>query len=143
MSQIQIFLPMSALAMWTLLVLLLIPIYRFRAASRKEVVADDFKLGESKNVPEWVSLANRNYMNLLELPILFYVACLTSFVTNTVETSALVLAWTYVVLRIVHSLVHLVYNNVMHRLAVFALSNVVLVITWVRLIAHLLETASV
>jgi len=143
MSQLQIFFPMSALAVWTLMVLLLIPIYRFRAAARKEVVADDFKLGESRNVPEWVALANRNYMNLLELPVLFYVACLTSFVTNAVEQSTLILAWTYVALRIAHSFVHLVYNNVMHRVLVFASSNIVLVIIWMRLLAHLLETASV
>ena len=107
------------------------------------MVADDFKLGESKNVPEWVAVANRNYMNLLELPILFYVACLTSYVTNTAEPRMMVLAWAYVVLRILHSIVHLSYNNVFHRLTMFALSNIALVTIWISLISHLLETARV
>lgn len=35
---------MSTLAVWTLLGLMLIPIYRFRAASRKEVVIDDLRV---------------------------------------------------------------------------------------------------
>jgi hypothetical protein len=34
------------------------------------------------------------------------------------------MAWTYVGLRAVHSLVHLTYNKVFHRLTLFALSNV-------------------
>jgi hypothetical protein len=50
------------------------------------------------------------------------------------------LAWAYVALRIVHSAIHLTYNKVLHRLGVFALSNVVLVALWVnagvRLLSH-------
>ena len=38
----------------------------------------DFRLGESANVPENIKLVNRNYMNLLELPVLFYVASNTT-----------------------------------------------------------------
>lgn len=139
MSQIQILYPLSALAVWTLLVLLLIPVYRFRASFRHEVVAEDFKLGESSNVPEWVRLANRNYMNLLELPVLFYVVCLTAYVAGAVSQPILILAWVYVGFRITHSIVHLAYNNVFHRLTVFALSNVALVGIWMLLILHLLE----
>jgi hypothetical protein len=48
----------------------------------------------------------------------------------------LVLAWVYVGLRALHSLVHLTYNNVMHRLIVFAAGNVVLAALWVAFFAH-------
>jgi hypothetical protein len=34
---------------------------------------------------------------------------------------------------VVHSIVHLTYNNVVHRLAAFAASAVVLFILWVKL----------
>ena len=40
--------------------------------------------------------------------------------------TAIVLAWFYVGLRALHSGIHLTYNKVQHRLAVFALSNVLL-----------------
>ena len=61
--------PMFALAAWTLIVLLLIPIARVRSARRREIVVDDFKYGESAAVPPAVSIPNRNFMNLLELPM--------------------------------------------------------------------------
>ena len=43
MSNTDILQPLFALALWTSLVLLLIPIARFRAAFRRQVVSDDFK----------------------------------------------------------------------------------------------------
>jgi hypothetical protein len=42
------------------------------------------------------------------------------------------LAWLYVALRAAHSLVHLTYNKVFHRLSVYAASNVVLLALWIR-----------
>lgn len=139
MEPTQIFFPMAALAGWTFAVLLLIPYARFRAAFRGRVTAADFRFGESGNVPGEVSLPNRNLMNLLELPILFYVACITLYVTKSVDGASVYLAWIYVGLRVGHSLVHLTYNNVFHRLTVFAASNVILAVIWIRLIIALAD----
>ena len=94
-------------------------------------MADDFKFGESAKVPGHVAIPNRNYMNLLEVPMLFYVGGLMYFVAGKVDGAALAIAWTYVALRIVHTAIHLTYNNVMHRLIPFAISNVVLLIFWI------------
>jgi hypothetical protein len=127
-----ILLPVFALALWTALILFLLPITRVRAGLRREIRADDFKYGESERVPPRVSLPNRNLMNLLELPVLFYVVCLMLYVTGGASSFAVELAWAYVALRIVHSLVHLTYNRVVHRLAVFALSNAVLFVLWLQ-----------
>jgi hypothetical protein len=135
-----ILLPMGGLALLTFVVLLLIPVRRFRAAFAGQVVAVDFRYGESTRVPGEVSIPNRNYMNLLELPVLFYVVCVLNYVTApTVSAGTLALAWLYVGLRAVHSLVHLTYNNVMHRLAVFVAGNVVLASLWFAFFAHLLR----
>jgi hypothetical protein len=100
------------------------------------VTADDFKFGESAAVPAAVSIPNRNYMNLLEAPVLFYVACLVLFVTAGASPLAVALAWAYVALRVVHSVIHLSYNHVMHRLTAFAFSNAVLVALWVAAAMH-------
>jgi hypothetical protein len=128
--------PIFALAAWTAQVLLLIPFYRVRAGRRREIVTDDFKFGESASVPAYVSIPNRNYMNLLEIPLLFYVVCLLLYVTTGGSRLAVGFAWSYVVLRVLHSLIHLSYNNVIHRLAVFALSNFVLIALWVLAAMH-------
>ena len=135
-----ILLPMGALALLTFAVLLLIPIRRFRAAFAGQVGAGDFRYGESPRVPGEVSIPNRNYMNLLELPILFYVVCVLNYVAGpTVSVATLALAWIYVAFRTLHSLVHLTYNDVMHRLAMFVASNVALAILWIAFFAHLLR----
>lgn len=121
---------MFALAALTITVLGLVAVVRVHAASQGRLKTSDFKLGEAPTVPEKVQLVNRNYMNLLELPVLFYVICLIAYVSQTASPTALVLAWLYVVLRLVHTGVHLSYNHVMHRFAVFAASNGVLIALW-------------
>ena len=133
--------PMFALAAWTLVVLLLIPIARVRSARRREIVVNDFKYGESPAVPPAVSIPNRNYMNLLELPMLFYVVCIVLYVTAGASTTTIALAWAFVALRVVHSLIHLSYNRVLHRLAAFTASNVALVMLWVTAGFHLAAAA--
>lgn len=130
MSQNAIFTPMGVLAFWTFAVLLLIPFQRFRAGFAGKVTADDFKYGESENVPGQVSIPNRAMMNLLELPLLFYVVCLMFFVTGRVSPHIVEVAWIYVGFRLAQTLVHITYNNVMHRLTMFAISNFVLVSLW-------------
>lgn len=139
MASKTIFLPIAALALWTLSVLLLIPIARFKAGAQGHVTAGDFRYGESDRVPAHVKVPNRNFMNLLEVPVLFYLACLVAFLIQAVDPTLLTLAWVYVTLRMGHSCVHLSYNNVMHRLALFATSNVVVVIMWGQLAWRLLQ----
>ncbi|WP_293906892.1 MAPEG family protein [Phenylobacterium sp.] len=131
MPQDLIFGPMGALALLTFTVLGFIPATRFRAGFAGQVTSDDFKLGESARVPPQVAVTNRNYMNLLELPMLFYVAGLMYFVAGRVNVTVLIVAWAYVALRAIHSLIHLTYNKVTHRLVAFALSNAVLAALWI------------
>ena len=137
MDKTSILFPMVALVTLTFAVLLLIPVRRFRAGIAGQIKYDDFKYGESARVPPEVSIPNRNMMNLLELPVLFYVACLTYYVTERIDDAALTLAWAYVGLRVAHSAIHLTYNRVRHRLVVFAVSNVVLIMFWTHLLRAL------
>jgi hypothetical protein len=131
MDNQSILYPIFALALWTGLVLIQIPVARFRSLYRREIVVDDFKYGESESVPTYVSISNRNYMNLLELPVLFYVACLLIYVTGGASQTMVAVAWSYVALRIMHSAIHLSYNAVVHRLIAFAASNFALIALWV------------
>jgi hypothetical protein len=133
--------PLFALAAWTLLVLVLIPIARARSVREREIAPDDFKYGESAKVPGRVSIPNRYYMNLLELPILFYVVGILLYVTGGASSTAIAIAWAFVALRIVHSLVHLTYNHVLHRLAAFTLANVALALLRILAAAHLVAAS--
>ena len=133
MTTTAIFLPVATLALWTLLVLLLVPIARFKAGAAGQVTFDDFKHGESARVPDAVRLPNRVFMNLLEVPVLFYVACAVAFMAGQVDAVILALAWVYVGLRVLHALIYLSYNSVPHRLTAFAVSNVVVSVIWAML----------
>ena len=106
MKSTAIFLPALALMLWTLLVLVQVPIRRFTAYFRKRVGPLDFQCGESSNVPADVALPNRIFMNLLEVPVLFYALAFIAFSTNQVNPVSVGLAWLYVALRVVHSLIY-------------------------------------
>lgn len=129
--QDQLLYAMGALALLTFIVLLFVPIRRFRAAFAGKVGPEDFKYGESGRVPSDVSIPNRNYMNLTELPVLFYAICLMFYVTGRTDQTTVWLAWAYVAARAAHSLVHMTYNNVFHRLTVFVISNLFVIALWV------------
>jgi len=141
MNPESILFPMAALAALTFAVLLIIPYKRIGAGRKGLVTYRDFKYGESEKVPPDVRIPNRNFMNLLEMPVLFYVACLTFYVTKRVDVAVVVLAWIYVGLRVAHSVVHLTYNRVRDRLVVYAASAVVLATIWIRLFRALLSAS--
>jgi hypothetical protein len=79
-----------------------------------------------------------NLKNLFELPILFYVAILLALVLMVQDQPLVQLAWGYVALRYLHSLVHCTYNRVMHRFTVYVASCLVLMVIWARLAAYVL-----
>ncbi|TCS74016.1 hypothetical protein EDC61_101240 [Sulfuritortus calidifontis] len=79
-----------------------------------------------------------NFTNLFELPVLFYVLCLAVAVVGA-ETPALVgAAWVFVGLRVVHSLIHLTYNRVMHRFLVWTVGALWLFGMWIAFTIPLL-----
>ena len=57
--------------------------------------------------PDSVLLINNNIRNQFELPVLFYVVCLTLWALEGVGVVALVAAWLFVLSRVAHAWVHL------------------------------------
>ena len=133
-----IFAPVSVLALWTTVVLAMTGFRRIRAVRARRISAHAFKFGESAAVPEDVAIVNRNLMNLLEMPVLFYVVAIAFYVTHHVGRGPVTLAWVYVALRVLHTCEHLTSNHMLRRLALFATSNFVLVALWIRFVAAVL-----
>ncbi|WP_313928802.1 MAPEG family protein [Pseudoxanthomonas sp.] len=77
--------------------------------------------------------ASDNFRNLFELPVLFYAGVLLAAQIGVSDAGSITLAWAFVALRAVHSVVHCTYNHVMTRFVVYALATLVLVAFWVRL----------
>lgn len=77
--------------------------------------------------------ASDNFQNQFELPVLFYVAVLLALTLLLQDPLLAALAWTFVTLRVLHAVVHVTYNAVMHRFYLFACSALALFMMWVRL----------
>jgi hypothetical protein len=137
MRESDIFEPTIVLALLTFGVLGYMGYKRFSAGFAGRVKGSDFRYGETANVPPDVAVANRNLMNLLEMPVLFYVVCLALYVTGHVTSVTLYLAWAYVALRAAHTAIHLAYNRILYRFAPYALSNLVLLGLWLWFAAAL------
>ena len=50
-----------------------------------------------------------NFRNLFEVPVLFFAVCCALAITDTVTALQLVLAWSYVGLRAIHSFIHIIW----------------------------------
>lgn len=137
----SIFMPMMALVAWTFIIMLYMAYKRWGAGFAGRLKRGEFKVGESADVPVDVRLAGRNFMNLFEVPVLFYVLCLAAAVIHGVSGSLVAMAWIYVALRVVHSLIHVTYNKIMHRFSIYALSNFLLLAMWVMIALDLYRQA--
>ncbi|SLJ84640.1 hypothetical protein DABAL43B_1444 [Psychrobacter sp. DAB_AL43B] len=77
-------------------------------------------------LPESVNLPAYNLQNLFEMPVLFYVICLSAELLRiqdmTLTNWLYQAAWAFVILRAVHSVIQCSYNQVMHRFIVYILS---------------------
>ena len=85
---------------------------------------------------EWVERPARAYMNLLEAPILFYVACALMLVTGKFDGTQVVLAWVFVLTRAVHAFIHIGFNYVPLRFTAFMAGSLTLAVLWARFAAQ-------
>ena len=83
-----------------------------------------------------------NFRNLFEVPVLFYALVATALGTGHVPAWLVLGAWSFVVLRVAHSVIHCTYNKVFHRLAVFLASFALVVALWAVFILSLSARSS-
>lgn len=79
-------------------------------------------------LPNPAKFAAENYNHQFEMPVLFYVICFAAMTVGASSALMVYLAWGYVALRVIHHLIHVNYNNVIHRFLVFSVSSIVLII---------------
>ncbi len=138
-NQAQILLPIAALV--ALVMLITVLMLRERVQEMKARRIHPQKVSTSTQMAGVLqnTRAADNYKNLFEMPVLFVACCLALLTLQAVTPLLLGLAWLYVLLRCVHSTIHVGYNKVMHRFNVFALSALVLLVMWVLLVVNVLQ----
>lgn len=130
----EIIYPIFALVILTITVGFSLGVSRLVSVKKRHVDKRYYKLMSGYEAPEYVQKISRNFTNLLELPILFYVLAVLTITLNINSSFINGLAWGFVVLRLVHSCIHILYNNPKHRFYSFLFSAIILLIMWVELI---------
>src|SRR5713226_3040877 len=124
--------PVIALVVLTAIVGLMMVVYRNAAVIRGTASARYFRTFTADQPAEWVERPARTYMNLLELPVLFYVACLLMLTTGRFDAVQVSLAWIFVVTRYAHAFIYIGFNHVPLRFAAFLTGVFTLAVIWTR-----------
>lgn len=126
--------PVIALVLWSFVIWGWMYATRIPAILKMKMVFDsNAPRGEQMNLlPANVRWKADNYNHLMEQPTLFYAVALALAVAGDATQLSLTLAWAYVGLRVVHSLVQALVNIIPVRFAVFFLSSLVLLALTLR-----------
>tara|TARA_R110002111_G_scaffold99916_1_gene154768 strand:- start:3 stop:416 length:414 start_codon:yes stop_codon:yes gene_type:complete len=130
--------PVFALFVLTMFVQFRLGILRVAAIKKGEIDAKFFRSYSGSHEPEQLRVHSRHLVNLYEAPVLFYAITIIAFITGNSGTMPVVLAWLYVLLRCLHSYVHLTSNRVLLRFRLFLSSLGVLLALWVVVLTGML-----
>ena len=130
----EIIYPMFVLVVLTFLVGFSTGIFRLVSIKKEHVDRKYFKLLSGYAPPEYIVKLSRNFSNLLEVPVLFYSVGLIFLILEINSQLILGLSWSFVCIRIIHSIIHITYNNPIHRFFTFLLSSIIILIMWIQLI---------
>ncbi|MEO8002833.1 MAG: MAPEG family protein [Arenimonas sp.] len=124
----QMLAPVIALVIWTAVIWAWMYATRIPAVLKARMVLDSMapRGDQMAQLPASVRWKADNYNHLMELPTAFYAVAISLAVLGDTSYSSLVLAWGYVVLRVVHSLVQTLWNHIPTRFALFFVSSLVL-----------------
>lgn len=136
-------LPVLALVLWTFVMWLWMYATRLPAMRAARMKPDpQAPRGEQMaSLPASVRWKADNYNHLFEQPTIYYATLIVLALVSTEQGVDLVLAWTYVGLRVVHSLVQALVNKIEVRFVIFFLSSLVLLALAVRTTLVLLAAA--
>ena len=129
--------PVLALVVWTLVIL--VWLYARRIPAMRKAGIDPAKIKGSESYaslppmnPKAVWVAD-NYNHLHEQPTIFYALCVYTHLVGPGNDALMVgLAWAYVGIRIVHSLIQVTTNYVPLRFAIFNIGSLMLMIIAAR-----------
>lgn len=125
--------PVLALIVWTFVVWIWMYATRIPAMRTANIDASKIKRkSDLAALPAKVEQVADNYNHLHEQPTVFYALALYSHMAGMADPTNVALAWSYVGLRIVHSLIQCTVNFVPVRFLVFTLSTLVLIAMTVR-----------
>ncbi|WP_417491065.1 MAPEG family protein [Maricaulis sp.] len=121
--------PVLALIVWTLVMWLWMYATRIPAMQKAGINAAKMKAKSEMDVlPIEVRRIADNYNHLHEQPTVFYALAVYCHLVGLTDPLMIGLAWGYVALRVLHSLIQALWNFIPVRFLVFVSSTIVLVV---------------
>lgn len=133
-----ILLPVFVQILLTSVVMVLMGKRRIRAAKNKEITVAAFKTMNLTGANEQVIATSRNFDNQFQMPMLYLFSVLFTLQLGLADIAYVALGAAYVLLRVLHTAVHIGSNTVRLRFNVFLLSCAVLWVIWLRLVWQVL-----
>lgn len=121
--------PVVALMIWTMIIWAWMYITRIPAIQKAQIQPDDAQIVGllDQKLPQSVQWKAHNYNHLHEAPTVFYAVAIVLAIIGQGDGMNAFIAWIYVGLRVIHSLVHVTANKVMVRFVLFLLSSLALI----------------
>jgi hypothetical protein len=128
----EILKPVVALAVWTMVMWLWMYLTRIPAMQKVQGLNPNEMVGGTGGsldgiLPDRIQWIAHNYNHLHEAPTVFYAIALALAMMGAGNGMNATIAWVYVGLRVLHSLVQATSNRVIIRFGLFALSSIALI----------------
>ena len=137
MNQIDILYPVFVQVLLVLVVSVSMAVARARYIRTADRSRSNAEPGRGKTAwPEDALKRAANYTNQFELPVLFYAVVAFALIAKGADLVMLILAWVFVLSRILHAAIHIGPNKVRWRTPAFGLGFLVVAIMWFRLFLH-------
>jgi hypothetical protein len=129
----QLLAPAAVLVAWSLIMLLWVLLTRLSAFASAKLSLAEAEAGTRYQdveavLPSRVNWKSHNFTHLMEQPTLFYATIAILAIAGQGSELNVMLAWTYVGLRVVHSLWQALVNTIPVRITLFGLSTLCLVV---------------
>ena len=135
--------PIVALVAWSLVMMTWMAATRLPAMKKAGIDVSKTRGGRGQNLegvlPDEVNWKAHNYEHLMEQPTIFYAIVVALILLDMDQTINVWLAWGYVGLRVLHSIVQATINEIKYRLPLFALSSLCLLGLTVHAVARLIH----
>lgn len=126
--------PILLLVGWTFVMWIWLYATRIPAMRRLKIDPQEAATKGKLDLPPEVTRVADNYNHLHEQPVIFYALALAAQAEGVNDPVNIGLAWLYVVIRIVHSLIQATANIIVARFLVFNLGTIALLVLFVRVV---------
>src|SRR5262245_66002040 len=119
MSEHTFLAPILALVLWTLVIWLWMYATRIPAMQKAKIDPQEAARTRGLDLPPEIMWVSDNYNHLMEQPTSFYATACAAQRAGQADGQNRLLAWTYVVLLVIHSLIQCTCNHVTLRFTAF------------------------